>query len=615
MKNRASFSWLYIPLSILIFLAFALFVERSGISYSASRKPIAFLEPLSSAESPELPAYNQRTTKTLVLSYGDSVVQKRSYETITAALDSMRVPYDHIDIARSGTIDLRAYKTVIITFVEFARLIDRIQDLLDWVRDGGKIMFAIRPDNSQVLRDHQSQLGMAYVDRGYIESDGIEFLTGMLPGSGGQRFGLDFMIHSSLPVNLSNTATLHAISADNQGVPLIWETGYGDGRIMFINSDQFIEKSSRGVLGAAYSALQDVVIYPVINAATFHIDDFPAPVPEGFDDNVFSQFNRDIRSFYLNVWWPDMQELQEKYNLVYTGFIIETYNYQTKPPFFYDVNQNDIFQYFGGIVLRDGGELGLHGFNHIPLCLMEDQKNQVLGYPTWPSKTNMQQAVQELHTFSSNMLTGQAFTSYVPVSNMLCDDAREWLPQILPDLRVIASVYLPDTDVPAYVQEYEETDDGIIEYPRITAGYDPNQFMRWAQANELWLHYAAGHFVHPDDVLDSYRSKGNTWLEMRETMDEYLLWLYSAMPNARNLTASEGGMAVQRYARLYPSYKCDQTSCDVQLEGFYDDAWLMMRTDRTPLSISSGNFVKVTDHLYLIEADNDKFQIGFEVQP
>jgi len=615
MKNRASFSWLYIPLSILIFLAFALFVERSGISYSASRKPIAFLEPLSSAESPEIPAYNQRMTETLVLSYGDSVVQKRSYETITAALESMRVPYDHVDIARSGTINLRTYKTVIITFVEFGRLIDRIQDLLDWVRDGGKIMFAIRPDNSQVLRDHQSQLGMAYVDRGYIESDGIEFLTGMLPGSGGQRFGLDFMIHSSLPVNLSNTATLHAISADDQGVPLIWETGYGDGRIMFINSDQFIEKSSRGVLGAAYSTLQDVVIYPVINAATFHIDDFPAPVPEGFDDNVFSQFNRDIRSFYLNVWWPDMQELQEKYNLVYTGFIIETYNYQTKPPFFYDVNQNDIFQYFGGIVLRDGGELGLHGFNHIPFCLKEDQKNQVLGYPTWPSKTNMQQAVQELHTFSSNMLSGQAFTSYVPVSNMLCSDAREWLPQILPDLRVIASVYLPDTDVPAYVQEYEEANDGIIEYPRITAGYDPNQFMRWAQANELWLHYAAGHFVHPDDVLDSYRSKGNTWLEMRETMDEYLLWLYSAMPNARNLTASEGGMAVQRYARLYPSYKCDQTSCDVQLEGFYDDAWLMMRTDRTPLSISSGNFVEVTDHLYLIEADSDKFQIEFKVRP
>lgn len=136
--------------------------------------------------------------------------------------------------------------------------------------------------------------------------------------------------------------------------------------------------------------------------------------------------------------------------------------------------------------------------------------------------------------------------------------------------------------------------------------------MRWAQANELWLHYAAGHFVHPDDVLDSYRSKGNTWLGMRESLDEYLLWLYSAMPNARNLTVSEGGMAVQRYTRVKPFFDCDENTCDVVLDGFYDEAWLMMRTEKTPVSISSGSIVKVIDDLFLIEADVDNFQIHFE---
>jgi len=613
MRQKASFSWLYIPISILIFLAFALFIERSGISYTVSHKPVEFLPPVSAAEAQMGSTFNSRETRCLILSYTDSVVQDKAYETVAAALDSMKVPYHQKNIGQTGALDIAAYDTIIISFVEFSRLSDYTDHLLEWINNGGKLMFAIRPDNSQVLREHLSEFGIAFLDPGYIESDGIEFLTAMLPGSSGQKFGLDFMIHSSLPVNLASTTILHAISADDQGVPLIWEKEYGDGKIMFVNSDQFIDKSSRGVLGAAYSALQDVVIYPVINAATFHIDDFPAPIPEGTDEKIFSQFTRDIQSFYLNVWWPDMQELQEKYNLVYSAFIIETYNYQTEPPFVYDINQQDIFQYFGGLVLRDGGEVGLHGYNHIPLCVEEDKKNQVLGYPTWPSQISMQKAVDELHQFSTGMLSGQPFTSYVPVSNMLCDQARRWLPEIVPELHVIASVYLPDVDVPAYVQEFEEADDGIIEYPRITSGYHPSDFMRWAQVNELWLHYAAGHFVHPDDVLDSYRSQGNTWLVLRETLDEYLLWLYSAMPNARNLTASEGGMAVQRYARLVPHFDCEVNICQVTLDGFYDEGWLMMRTNKTPADISSGSYVEVTNNLYLIEADEAKFEIRSKV--
>ena len=139
--------------------------------------------------------------------------------------------------------------------------------------------------------------------------------------------------------------------------------------------------------------------------------------------------------------------------------------------------------------------------------------------------------------------------------------------------------------------------------------------MQWAAANEIWLHYTAGHFVHPDDVLDSYRSKDLSWIEMRETLDEYLLWLYSAMPNVRNLTASEGAMAVQRYARLDPAFECDESGCQVELDGFYDQAWLLLRSsNRTPARMSGGEFSKVGNGVYLLEATNDQVYVEFEVE-
>jgi len=612
MQKKINFSWLFLPLSILLFLAFALFVERSGISYTVSQKPSAFLEPLHAAAANSSIEQAEAKASCLVLYDSNSIVKKESFDTVTAALDSMKIPYRDFDVNSSSEINFNEYTTVIITFVELSHIDQKVDELISWAENGGKLLFAIRPENDDTLSRIYPQLGISALDKGLIKVNGVEFLTELLPGTAGMQFGADFMNHTSLPVNLDEDVKLHLISADEFGLSILWEAVLGKGKIVFVNSDQFTNKSSRGLIGAAYSLLHDVVIYPVINASVFYIDDFPAPIPEGKDEDIFRQFTRDIKSFFLNVWWPDMQDIQDKYNLKYSSVIIETYEHTLQPPFEFTAGQADLFQYFGGIVLRDGGEIGLHGYNHVPLCKGKDGVNQIMGYPTWPTTEDMQGSIRELQRFSSSLFPGQPFQVYVPVSNMLCPEARAWLPEVWPDLKVIASVYLPDADVPAYVQEFEEAEDGIIEFPRIVCGYNPDNYMQWAAANEIWLHYTASHFVHPDDVLDSYRNNGNSWTELRETLDKYLLWVYSSMPAVRNLTASEGAMAVQRFARLTPEFNCSDKECRITLDGFYDEGWLLMHTDKTPATITNGEFTQVSADLYLIEASAADILIGFE---
>jgi len=589
-----------------------LFVERSGISYTVSQKSSSFLEPLPAIAASGGEEQSTADADCLVLYDSKSSFHKESLNNITATLDSMKVPNSKMSIDQSPQLDFYKYKTIIISLVQLSLLDDQIHELFDWVEEGGKLMFAIKPDNSDTLSAIYPQLGITALDKGLIEVNGIEFLTELLPGTAGRQFGTDFMDHNSLPVDLADGVRLHLISADEIGLPILWESDLGDGKIVFINSDQFIDKASRGIIGAAYSLMHDVVVFPVINASVFYIDDFPAPVPEGKDESIFRQFTRDIESFYLNVWWPDMQDIKDKYNLKYSGFIIETYEYTLQPPFEYTIDQEDIFQYFGGILLRDGGEISLHGYNHIPFCKEEDGINQVLDYPTWSTTKDMQGSLSELQRFSTSMFPGLPFSVYVPVSNILCPEARAWLPEVLPNLKSIASVYLPDIEVDAYVQEFSEADDGIIEFPRIVSGYDPDNFMQWVAANEVWLHYTAAHFVHPDDVLDSYRNKGKSWLDMRETLDEYLLWVYSSMPNVRNLTASEGAMAVQRFARLTPKTDCDEMECRITLDGFHDEGWLLMHTNKVPSTIINGKISQVSPTLYLIEAAEKNILVGFE---
>ena len=611
-QKKYGFSRLILPLSILVFLAFAMFVERSGISYKVRHKPSSFLDPLSSTAGIAAGEIAARESDCLVLVDSQGVGEMLSFQTVTSALDSMKIPYFTWDVSDPYEINFDNYESVIVTFIQLEKFKPYISDMMVWLNDGGKLLFAIRPDNTPVLSDIYAQLGISDLDKGYIKVSGVEFLTDLLPGVAAEQFGSDFKKHTSLPVSLSVSTELHIISADGLGLPILWETKAGLGKVVFINSDQFIEKGDRGIIGAAYSLLHDVFIYPVINSAVFYIDDFPAPVPEGINEEIFRQFNRDIESFFINVWWTDMQSLQDKYKMKYSTVMIETYKYDLQPPFEYTGGQSDLMHYFGGSVLRDGGEIGLHGYNHIPLCKEEDGFNQALDYPSWDSSNDMQAAVAELQRFRSTMFPEQLARVYVPVSNILCPEAREWMTEALPDLRVIASVYLPDKEVPAYVQEFTEAEDGIIEFPRITAGYNPDNFMRWVSANELWLHYTFGHFIHPDDVLDSYRNKGKSWTALRETLDEFLLWIYSSAPGIRNMTASEGAMAVQRFNRLLPEYECGAGECHVTLNGFYDEAWLMMRSKKTPSSITSGEITRVSENLYLIEAIAPNLLIGFE---
>ncbi len=612
LKPRNSFSRLILPLSILLFLAFALFIERSGITYTISQKPVNFLESLPTKSAANSTEKRSDKVDILILYDSEGIDQQRTKNSFNAVFDYMRLNYEEIDISLQEEIDFGQYQSVVTALIEFEKIDILLPDLLDWLDSGGKLLFGIRPDNTAAFKQIAPLLGITNLDYDFIKTNGVEFFSELLPGVAGIQFGSDFFIHSSLPVGLHPDANLHMVSADERGVPILWEWNQGLGKVVFINSNQFSNKAARGLLGASYSLLHDVFIYPVINSSVFFIDDFPAPVPEGKDADIFQQFSRDIESFYLNVWWPDMQALQEKYKLIFSTVTIDTYEYKLEPPFEFRNPQRDLFQYFGGMVLRGGGEVGIHGYNHVPLCEESDGKNQVLDYPTWSSKETMQASIKELARFNSSLFPEQIITTYVPPSNMLCDKARAWLPEVVPNLKVIASVYLPSENIPAYVQEFEEAEDGIIELPRITAGFLPDNYMQWAAANELWLHYYFGHFVHPDDLLDSDRSEGASWLDMRKTIDKFLLWAFSSAPEIRNLTASEAGMAVQRYVRLKPSYVCSKGACVIKLDGFYDEAWLIMRTDKIPDSIFGGEFTAISDGAFLIEAIDPIVTVRFK---
>lgn len=610
MRRNYTFSLLLLPFSILSLLASVLLVQRAGISYQTT---LSYGElKLLPQESVEVDRFfAEKPVESLVLYDANDPDTELLIKNILATLDSMRVKYDTYEIRSGQAIDLAKYRTVIVAFVALEDLEPQILSLVNWVEGGGRLLFSIRPVPSRTFSAIYRKLGIVSKDDQFTFSSGVEYKTDLLPGANGISLDSPDLKQTSYLVQLDEDVTVHLVSADEKKVPLLWEKDFGTGRFVFINSDLFGAKESRGIIGAAYSLLQDVFAYPVINGSVFFIDDFPSPIPAGSTEMIEKQYGMKIQDFYINVWWPDVLNISKKYGMKYTGVMIEIYDDNVSAPFDKQLD-NERHRYFGSLVLANQGELGLHGYNHVPLCLSETGVNQFHEYPGWPTTESMQLSVYELIGFGKALFPDNEFTTYVPPSNILCSDARLWLPAVLPNLKVIAGVYINDADKTSYEQEFTESSDGIIELPRIISGYDPSNVSRYAAINELGLHYVNSHFVHPDDVLDPARGALQGWSYLSERFESYAKWLDESAPGLRDMTAREAAIAVQRYARLAVQTTNTQEGFEIDLGNFYDEAWLMLRSRSKPLSIEGGTITPVTSNLYLVKASDTKVVIHFE---
>ena len=123
------------------------------------------------------------------------------------------------------------------------------------------------------------------------------------------------------------------------------------------------------------------------------------------------------------------------------------------------------------MLLNNGGELGFHGYNHMPLCLEGiDEDKQYGDYKLWKSSEDIETALEELRNFSEKLFPENDFCVYVPPSNIISKDGIKALTQADSNIKIIASVFIKDAKEAAYEQEFGVDENGIINTPRTKIG-------------------------------------------------------------------------------------------------------------------------------------------------
>lgn len=556
----------------------------------------------------DFPAEGYAKDRFLIIIDPDDPISGQLKDNIAQVIRYMKKEYDVVPVAEAGSLP-NSYLSVITTFASLAKF-PNAGMLEQYVSDGGNVFLAMRPEvDDEFLRMYR-KLGI-YAAGSMFNSTAVHFASNVLLKGTGETFDSDFLSNSALFVSLEAKCRVYATT--NRQVPLLWDVGYGQGKFMVFNGTILQAKINRGIIAGALSLLnqEQDFIFPVMNMKLAYIDDFPAPFPEGSDPRLHAEYGRNNQRFFREIWWPDMLKAAQRDDLKYTGVLIEIYNNKVIPPFADSGGDKTNLIMYGRELLKNGGELGIHGYNHQSLETNEDVADYY-GYNVWSGISDMEEALTEVNRFARSVFPKYVLRTYVPPSNVLSPQGREAIKQALPDVKIISSVYHEDPARRAYAQEYAVGRDGLVELPRITSGYEFNDENRWALMNAVTSIGVFSHFVHPDDIFDADRNGNKSWKDLSKeysTMTEFVKRRYGWL---KALTASEGAARVENYAGAEVAFKRDGRRIEGHVNGFGKEADFFLRTNKKIGSLNHCTVTRIDAGVYLVHALQANFALELD---
>lgn len=538
---------LLLLLSVVLVSTLAIILFRFfGMNTSGIEVNIPIVTPTEIVTSDDLP--NSYQNLLVIYSTADAN-SARIYRNITQVCRMAKIHAEYVTISNVSADHLQALTRDDICVIA-TELVGGLPHaaIYSFVQNGGKLVFLTRND-AYVY----NELAGIISSRGFAPAiNGMKFKKAFFPGMDSLNMdGSTLLAQSSLNVRCSRNAVIYAESA--AGIPILWTYQYGKGNVVYLNSTLANAKGNRGFLLQVIALAPEYFIQTALNAKVVTIDDFPAPIKRGRDNVIYNYYLMDNVSFFKHIWWSSMHNMAKKYDLIYTGMLIGTYNLTVEPAFEQlSPDELDDIRYFGYKLLEIRGELGFHGYNHNSLVMQDQMLFDDYGYFPWPSQDNMETAMRLTKRSVDNVFGNVRITSYVPPSNIMSAEGKKAVKAVFPDLRVIGGLYTGVAEKGILYQEFGPDPDveGVYSFPRFSAGYIYSVEDMWTIYNGIAHFGLLNHFIHPDDVLDSNRSGDKTWKDLYSDIDKMFGEVHAHFPYLEPKTVTQASEDYRYYEKM-----------------------------------------------------------------
>ncbi|RKQ49638.1 uncharacterized protein DUF2194 [Roseivirga pacifica] len=473
-------------------------------------------------------------------------------DLLSKAFDYTSIPYQERSITQvnSSKSFESSNRVIFINGTEGLKT-DVKEALIAFVAKGGTLVFPSLNEDQKAgfLSGLKPDTNFSYD----VEAAGIRFNSDLLPGMKGRAIYPKKQNFGFQAAQFSPALKVLATAINNPDYPVILEQRIGNGRVIHFNTNIPFEKQDRGLLFAAALRGLEGVQFPIANVSAIYIDDFPSPLYDMEMEPIKSEYGINQAEFVMNVWWPDMLRLSEKFSLPYTAYPCFNYDQLKEPPFtFHEWNLYKTKRQGKQVVgadwmtsqtLQNQFELAFHGYNH------ESLLKQV-----WEKPENIQDALEAVRKKWRVNGFGKFPTSYVPPSNYIDSTGLANLAQAMPELRYMASTYDGELweggDREYDVDPYEAR---FFDFPRVTSGYTFNDLKRYTHRSLQLFTGIWSHFIHPDDVFQTPDPNSTTAGDFEFRNKDNLHWKATVDGKKGMLPQWEEYLA--EYVKLYPSQR------------------------------------------------------------
>ena len=259
------------------------------------------------------------------------------------------------------------------------------------------------------------------------------------------------------------------------------------------------------------------------------------------------------------------------------------------------------------------GEIGFHAYNHQSLTLNENDVKD-LGYKVWKSQSAMEESLKTLDSYSEELYPSYEQNLYVPPSNIISKEGLGAIKKALPNVGIIASLYLPSEENNSFTQKFT-VDEDFIHLPRITSGYVIQDNQYWSLINSLNSVGVFSHFIHPDDVLDPDRRFDRTYEKMNEDYQDLLNYIYKKHAWLRPMIASQAGQEINEYWKTQSYIVDTENGMTIYNDFVTGDLTFIVRSENGISSVTNGTYKEIDDHVYAITTDSAKATVEFRRTP
>ena len=418
-----------------------------------------------------------------------------------------------------------------------------------YLKDGGSIV-SLKTGRFNKLAPY---LGIKETRDRVRENTGYRISKGFLTGENVEINDREYLWEPGPAVPVDNAEILG--TSYNQREPLLWKTKIHNGQVLTWNWNLFTIGSLMGYIVDSVLYTQSVGVAATPALSIMYLDDWPLPMYNIKRPPVMTTDTE----FYTEIWWPEIQELLEKWDQPFSSYIMFNYNTITEPPFqtgeFFVAKNNASYE-IAMDHFNNGIEIGFHGYNHMSLTSKSSELNAFV----WPSIENMELSIQMAREEWIRLFGEQNLPrSYVAPHNVISSDGIAALNEIFPTIEAICTLHT-STDIEEEAYEFGPNEEfpQVYMLPRLSSGYNFTEVNKMSIVSSINGPGVFSHFIHADDIYDPYRSQNKSWEGLKSDLNDMMSFVRTNYPWLRPMNVYNGFRAMEHY---------DTQAADFQING------------------------------------------------